>query len=103
LTEPIDLAAELSTVAEVFGWRGYMWLSARAPATLFSTYSSPNPIHPDLGWRSVYGYYAARSFHPNGVNATLGDGSVRFVNNNIPQELWQNYGKINSSQVKGGL
>jgi hypothetical protein len=103
LVEPTDLAAELSTVAEVFGWRGYMWLSARAPATLFSTYSSPNPIHPDLGWRSVYGYYAARSFHPNGVNATLGDGSVRFVNNNIPQEIWRNYGKINSGQTKGGL
>ncbi|MDR1478521.1 MAG: DUF1559 domain-containing protein [Planctomycetaceae bacterium] len=103
LSEPTDLASEAIAAPEVLGWRGYMWLSARAPATLFSTYSSPNPLHPDLGWRSVYGYYAARSFHPNGVNATLGDCSVRFINNNIPQEVWRNYGKINSGQVKGSL
>ncbi|MDR2763270.1 MAG: DUF1559 domain-containing protein, partial [Planctomycetaceae bacterium] len=100
---PSDLASAVYSATEVFGWRGYMWLTARAPATLFSTYSSPNPLYPDLGWRSVYGYYAARSFHPNGVNATLGDGSVRFVTNNITQEVWRNYGKINSGEPKSGL
>jgi hypothetical protein len=85
------------------GWRGYLWLSARAPATLFSTYSSPNPLHPDWGTRPNYGFYAARSFHTNGVNATLGDGSVKFITDNITPTVWRNYGKINSGEVKGGL
>ena len=32
---------------------------------------------------------AARSWHGSGVNATLADGSVRFVANNIDQVIWQ--------------
>ncbi|MDR1483879.1 MAG: DUF1559 domain-containing protein [Planctomycetaceae bacterium] len=98
-----DLNSLCSSESRFVGWRGYMWISARAPATLFSTYSAPNPLHPDWGTRPVYGFYAARSFHPNGVNATLGDGSVKFVTDSITQAVWQNYGKINSGAVKGGL
>jgi hypothetical protein len=98
-----DIDSVTSGIAEFIGWRGYLWLSARAPATLFSTYSTPNPLHPDLGWRSVYGYYAARSFHVGGVNITLGDGSVRFVSETISRQLWQNYGKMNSGLPKQGL
>jgi prepilin-type N-terminal cleavage/methylation domain-containing protein/prepilin-type processing-associated H-X9-DG protein len=103
LTEPADLDAEVLGAPEFFGWRGYLWLTARAPATLFSTYSTPNPLHPDLGWRSVYGYYAARSFHTGGVNVTLGDGSVRFVSDTVSLEVWRNYGKVDSGVAKPGL
>ncbi|MDR2171895.1 MAG: DUF1559 domain-containing protein [Planctomycetaceae bacterium] len=103
ILENPDLDALCKTESRFVGWRGYIWVLARSPATLFSTYSTPNPLHPDWGTRPVYGFYAARSFHPNGVNATLGDGSVRFVTDNITQAVWQNYGKINSGQVKGGL
>ncbi|MDR2755285.1 MAG: DUF1559 domain-containing protein [Planctomycetaceae bacterium] len=103
LTEPVDLDAAVLGATKFFGWRGYLWLSARAPATLFSTYSTPNPLHPDLGWRSVYGYYAARSFHTGGVNVTLGDGSVRFVSNTVSLDVWRNYGKVDSGFAKPGL
>ncbi|GHT30450.1 hypothetical protein FACS1894214_0340 [Planctomycetales bacterium] len=103
LTPDPDLDSVLVGTSEFFGWRGYLWLTARAPATLFSTYSTPNPLHPDLGWRSVYGYYAARSFHTGGVNVTLGDGSVRFVSDTISQEVWRNYGKVDSGIAKRGL
>jgi prepilin-type N-terminal cleavage/methylation domain-containing protein len=96
-----DLDSVIAGLENFYGWRGYMWLSARAPATLFSTYSPPNPLHPDLGWRSVYGFYAARSFHTGGVNATLGDGSVHFIRNSIAPDVWQNYGKVNSGMTKG--
>jgi prepilin-type processing-associated H-X9-DG protein len=98
-----DIDSVTSGTSEFIGWRGYMWLSARAPATLFSTYSTPNPLHPDLGWRSVYGYYAARSFHTGGVNVTLGDGSVRFVSNTVALDIWRNYGKVGSGFAKPGL
>jgi prepilin-type processing-associated H-X9-DG protein len=101
---PDDIDLNVLTEAGDFcGWRGYMWLSARAPATLFSTYSTPNPLHPDLGWRSTLGFYAARSFHAGGVNAAFGDGSVHFISNNISLDVWRNYGKVNSGESKGGI
>ncbi|MDR1494149.1 MAG: DUF1559 domain-containing protein [Planctomycetaceae bacterium] len=103
LVEPTDIASEAFASTEFFGWRGYMWLTARAPTTLFSTYSTPNPHYPDLGWRSNLGYYAARSFHTGGVNVTLGDGSVQFVSDTINPELWRDYGKVNSGKAKQGL
>ncbi|GHT13674.1 hypothetical protein FACS1894170_09930 [Planctomycetales bacterium] len=98
----IDLNV-LTEASDFCGWRGYMWLSARAPATLFSTYSTPNPLHPDLGWRSTLGFYAARSFHPDGVNAAMADGSVHFISDNISLDVWRNYGKVNSGESKGGI
>jgi prepilin-type processing-associated H-X9-DG protein len=30
----------------------------------------------------------SRSFHPNGVNLCLGDGSVRFIKNSITEKVW---------------
>jgi prepilin-type N-terminal cleavage/methylation domain-containing protein len=33
---------------------------------------------------------AARSYHGSGVNATYGDGAVRFIANSIDRTIWQN-------------
>jgi prepilin-type N-terminal cleavage/methylation domain-containing protein/prepilin-type processing-associated H-X9-DG protein len=38
---------------------------------------------------AVNQHYGTRSRHPNGVNASLCDGSVRFVANNITLNTWQ--------------
>jgi prepilin-type processing-associated H-X9-DG protein len=32
--------------------------------------------------------HSARSFHNNGVNAALGDGSVRFLQDSISVQIW---------------
>ena len=42
---------------------------------------------------------AARSQHPGGVNACLGDGSIRFFNNSIPVGTWSLLGTMNDGQV----
>ena len=34
----------------------------------------------------------ARSHHPGGVNAVMGDGSVRFVGESIATEVWRGLG-----------
>jgi prepilin-type processing-associated H-X9-DG protein len=34
-------------------------------------------------------YYAARSLHPGGVNASLCDGSVRFFGDEIDLNVWR--------------
>lgn len=38
---------------------------------------------------------AARSRHPGGVNVLAGDGSVRFLGDNIELEVWRNLGARN--------
>ncbi|MGQ9575627.1 MAG: DUF1559 family PulG-like putative transporter [Thermoguttaceae bacterium] len=38
------------------------------------------------------GFYAARSDHAGGVNARLGDGSVRFISEQIDLATWRALG-----------
>jgi hypothetical protein len=85
------------------GWRGFTWVSGRPYATTFSTYSRPNPPYSDWGAINGYGFFAARSYHSGGVLVTLGDGSVKFVTNNVNLLIWQHYGKIHSGVSKGDL
>jgi prepilin-type processing-associated H-X9-DG protein len=42
---------------------------------------------------------AARSYHTSGVNVALGDGSVRFVSNNIPLVSWRAMGTRSDGEV----
>jgi prepilin-type N-terminal cleavage/methylation domain-containing protein/prepilin-type processing-associated H-X9-DG protein len=41
----------------------------------------------------------ARSFHPGGVNALFGDGSVRFLKSSVNGMTWRALGTINSGEV----
>jgi prepilin-type processing-associated H-X9-DG protein len=43
----------------------------------------------------------ARSYHPGGVNALLGDGSVRFVKSAIDGMVWRALGTVAGSEVIG--
>lgn len=96
-----DLAALASgPVWAWFGHRGYAWIAGKSYSTTFNTYSAPNPDHPDVQ-QLAYGWFAARSFHPGGVNIALGDGSVRFVNETIDRTTWQNLGSIADGTVLG--
>ena len=44
---------------------------------------------------------AARSTHPGGVNLGMGDGSTRFVTDDVNVLTWSNLGSINDGQVLG--
>jgi prepilin-type N-terminal cleavage/methylation domain-containing protein len=63
----------------------------------FSTLITPNDKltsnHECEGW-SNYGAFAARSFHPGGVNSSLCDGSTRFISETIDQRVWSALGTI---------
>ena len=85
------------------GWRGSIWLSGRPSATTYSAYSTPNPPYADRGMRNAYGFFAARSFHPGGVNVTLGDGSTSFINNTIDLQVWRKLSKVNSAEIVARL
>ncbi len=49
------------------------------------------------------GWVSARSLHPGGVMAMLGDGSVSFAADSIALDVWQAYGSISGHEVVPGL
>jgi len=81
----------------------------------FQTILTPNSSSPDLISSMSYfqqngdplmpvalgnpQVYAARSRHTAGVNASLCDGSVRFVRNSIPANVWAAMGSMNGSEA----
>jgi len=72
-----------TTVADVVGYQGVS--TVRSPSTL-------------VGSTSPVGLYA-RSYHTGGVNALMGDGSVRFVSNSINATTWQAMGTREGGEV----
>jgi len=107
------------------GWGdlGGIWGGAPHGAFAFSTAESPNTTVPDrvysckatlttgapngapcengnaggLPGRWVF----ARSYHTGGVQATLADGSVRFISDNIDRQTWMKLGMCADGQTIG--
>jgi hypothetical protein len=97
-------------------YRGLLWLTVMC---FFNTNQSPNttvpdlslcinshPLHPgaypNLAAGSPSSYYmrlSARSWHVGGVNVGLGDGSVRFIPNQIDIEVWRAAGSTDGGEV----
>jgi prepilin-type N-terminal cleavage/methylation domain-containing protein/prepilin-type processing-associated H-X9-DG protein len=81
----------------------------------FMTFTTPNSTVPDVvNWAipdndplmpvSTAGseFNAARSRHPTGVNAAMGDGSVHFFGNTISLVTWRAMGTMNGNDMVGG-
>src|SRR5262245_45375066 len=82
--------------------RGFTWW---APGAQFTTWYPPNTSSPDIVTQNcnnqpaqnlpcvnnggAWNIQAARSRHAGGVNAVMGDGSVRFVQNSININTWR--------------
>ena len=49
--------------------------------------------------RPTFAASTARSYHPGGVNALLGDGSVRFVKETISGRVWRALGSVAGGEV----
>jgi prepilin-type N-terminal cleavage/methylation domain-containing protein/prepilin-type processing-associated H-X9-DG protein len=88
-------AAATATSGEV----GRYWSRGLPTQTVLNTAAPPNWIHPNVtnalgGWKSTGGKQInpPRSMHPGGVNVLLGDGAVKFANNEIGVTLFQRLG-----------
>lgn len=75
------------------GWnnqKGAKWINGHYGDSLYNHYLSPN----SRSWDCDNGYHnmalvAARSMHVGGVHASLCDGSVKFVSENIDITVWR--------------
>ncbi|WP_337176807.1 DUF1559 domain-containing protein [Paludisphaera sp.] len=113
MAEVIQLPHPTGQPATVADRRGRIW-SDLSTSCHISTRNGPNSQVPDFGVcgeqtdprrapctrRTGMGpthYMSSRSRHPGGVNALLGDGSVRFIKDSISLVTW----KALSSQAGG--
>lgn len=80
--------------------RGFSWANGEYRTTLYNHQRSPNDAAidciaalmttPDLAkLYAGYGWRAARSRHLGGVNVTLADASVRFIDDAVDPSVWK--------------
>jgi prepilin-type N-terminal cleavage/methylation domain-containing protein len=92
--------------------RGFIWWG---DASGMTTFAPPNTSTPDQIYATFYcnnlparnlpctgtggSVFYSRSRHSGGVNAALGDASVRFITNSITPSAWLNAGSAMDGQV----
>jgi len=88
-------------------WRGERWTDGNPSNTHFTTILPPNsPSCSQSGWDGSWGIYSAGSRHTGGCQILLGDGSVRFISENIDTgniDLLPTYGGPSNYGVWGAL
>jgi hypothetical protein len=100
-TIPITQSAcDAGTIWNFTDKRGFSWANGEYRTTLFNNYYTPNtskidcisqiisPSDPTRQFGS-YGWRAARSYHPSGVQIIFADGSGHYVNDDIDPRIWR--------------
>lgn len=84
-----------------FTTSGAWWFWAGRERTFYTHTQPPNGRIPDcLNTRvTSAGMATARSHHPGGVNALMGDGSLRFVKETIDQQVWRGLGTRSGGEL----
>jgi prepilin-type N-terminal cleavage/methylation domain-containing protein/prepilin-type processing-associated H-X9-DG protein len=90
-----DAACAAAGLWNVDNNKGFLWLAGELRCTSYNHYYTPNQViwdcigfDPNDGYATT-GWHAARSRHPEGVNLTMADGSVRWVSNDINIFIWR--------------
>jgi prepilin-type N-terminal cleavage/methylation domain-containing protein len=80
--------------------RGISWAFSGAINSMTNGYTAPNSRIPDIVTHWT-GYFAPRSYHTGGAHVALGDGSVRFLSDNIDADLHRALHSCNGGEVIG--
>ncbi len=101
-TTPTDCDA--ATNGAFSARRGGKWIDGHYGNTLYNHYYTPNQTGKwDCGNGSHNkGLSTARSYHSGGVNVLLADGSVRFVSNSVPINVWRAISTRSTGEVVPG-
>jgi prepilin-type N-terminal cleavage/methylation domain-containing protein len=81
---------------------GDHWLWEGLDRTFYTHAQVPNGVIPDClqgALKTPPGVSTARSHHFGGVNALMGDGSVRFIAETIAQAVWRALGTRNGGEL----
>jgi prepilin-type processing-associated H-X9-DG protein len=85
--------------------RGENWAHGAMAMTLFNTVVTPNASNDSwthcskISSTSLASYSNSDSYHPGGVNALMGDGSVKFIKDGVSRPTWWALGTRASSEV----
>ena len=85
-----------------FTGAGATWFISDKMYTYYSHAQEPNGAIPDslnYVYNPAWGVATARSWHPGGVNALMGDGSIRFVSERIERDVWRGLGTRNGGEL----
>lgn len=80
--------------------RGTSWAHSGAISTMTNGYNTPNSRIPDVVVHFT-GFFGPRSWHTGGAQVLLGDGSVRFLSDNIDAVLHRDLHSRNGGEVLG--
>lgn len=92
----------LGTVS-VAGRKGFRWCNCIAAYTTFCTMLPPNGPSCQMGTELSRSMNSASSWHSGGVNAALGDGSVRFISETIDNGTQSNWRIVDSGESTFGV
>jgi prepilin-type N-terminal cleavage/methylation domain-containing protein len=86
--------------------RGFSWVTGEMRCGSYNHYYTPNAkvydcINNDGTTITAFGWRAARSKHPGGVNMLLGDGSTHFVADSVDPGVWRSLATRAGSEVVG--
>ena len=84
----------------IYASGGHSWFWNGRERTSFTHTQQPNGRVPDCIQQNAVtiGMATARSCHPGGVNALMGDGSLRFVMETISLPVWRGLGTRNGGE-----
>jgi prepilin-type N-terminal cleavage/methylation domain-containing protein/prepilin-type processing-associated H-X9-DG protein len=81
-------------------YRGLQYYRGLVVATYYTHTLTPNSRFRDcIMSTAVEGHMAARSYHPNGVNVGMADGSVRYATNSVDLTIWRGVSTINNGET----
>jgi prepilin-type N-terminal cleavage/methylation domain-containing protein len=81
---------------------GLTWFVGTLPETCYNHAIGPNSSIPDcvlIRNSLTPGHFGARSNHPQGVHASMADGSVRFVKSSINLNIWKALGSRAGGEI----
>ncbi|MEM9353252.1 MAG: DUF1559 domain-containing protein [Planctomycetota bacterium] len=108
-----EARCEASASWNVTDPRGFAWANGEFRCALYNHYETPNSGTADCmgvafggGLERLftpYGWRAARSNHPGGVNAALADGAVRYTSDSIDREVWRGLSTVAGGELPADL